>query len=370
MAGVPVGRREVGQQPRAEERETTADEVVDDDPAPRHTGHLAQQGRRLVGLQVMDDERRVDDVERPVGVGERPAVADVQLEPGRARHPSVGGGRGVEDLGPAVDAGQAPVAPGPAGRARAARAARRRRPSRRRGCGPAPRPPWRPGPPRWPGRTSPRRRASGWRAGGHGDSRRASRGRRAGRRAAPPPRRGVPRRQATARADGRPDVARESRRPRRRVQCRRCRASVAACSCCRSSSWALFAVRRAGLGGQRARHVAGPEPARPRCERVRRPGAPARARASIEITGTYDAATKAAVTAFQAAHTLTANGIVAAVHVGGARRPGQAGRHGRGRAARVQRLLVAKRHDQPVDHGRVRVRSPATASPPSRRTTG
>ncbi len=38
------------------------------------------------GVEVVEDERGVGDVERAVGVGERPAVADVELEPGRDGH--------------------------------------------------------------------------------------------------------------------------------------------------------------------------------------------------------------------------------------------------------------------------------------------
>ena len=69
--------------------EPAAIEVVDDDAEPRHARHLAEQGDRLVGRQVVEHQRGMGDVERPVGVGERPAVADVQLEP-VGRRPGAG----------------------------------------------------------------------------------------------------------------------------------------------------------------------------------------------------------------------------------------------------------------------------------------
>jgi peptidoglycan hydrolase-like protein with peptidoglycan-binding domain len=91
------------EKPRAKEREPPAPQVVDDDPEPGDARQLAQQGNRLVGLQVMDDQRDVGDVERPVGVGERPPVADVELQPIDGREVRVGEHRCSEDRRLAVE---------------------------------------------------------------------------------------------------------------------------------------------------------------------------------------------------------------------------------------------------------------------------
>jgi peptidoglycan hydrolase-like protein with peptidoglycan-binding domain len=66
--------------------------------------------------------------------------------------------------------------------------------------------------------------------------------------------------------------------------------------------------------------------------------------ATVEITGTFDAATKSAVASFQAAHALTANGIVAGATWEALVVPVKQGDSGEAVSA-VQRLLVAKRHE-------------------------
>ena len=57
----------------------------------------------------------MDDVERAVGVGERPAVADPERQPGRAGHAGRGQRRRREDLGPAVEPDDVEGPPVPAG---------------------------------------------------------------------------------------------------------------------------------------------------------------------------------------------------------------------------------------------------------------
>ncbi len=91
-------------QPRADPAEPAPIEVVDDDAQPCDPGHLAEQENGLVGREVVEDHRGVDDVERTVGVGERAPVADVKLEARRRGHGRPGHDGRREDLGPAVDA--------------------------------------------------------------------------------------------------------------------------------------------------------------------------------------------------------------------------------------------------------------------------
>ena len=56
-------------------------EVVDDDPEPGDAGHLGQDLDRRIGLQVVDQERGVRDVEGAIRIRDRSAVADLMSRP-------------------------------------------------------------------------------------------------------------------------------------------------------------------------------------------------------------------------------------------------------------------------------------------------
>ena len=66
------------------QKQPAADEVVDDDAEPGDAAELAQERDRVGGLEVVEDERAVGDVERAVGVGERAPVGDREAQSGDA----------------------------------------------------------------------------------------------------------------------------------------------------------------------------------------------------------------------------------------------------------------------------------------------
>ena len=105
----------MAQQPRADPGQPTTDEVVHDDPAPRDAAHLPQERDRRGRVEMVEEQRRVRDVEGTIGEGERTAVPDVQLEPRRHPQAWLAHDRGGQDLGAAVDAGHPKVAAVPGG---------------------------------------------------------------------------------------------------------------------------------------------------------------------------------------------------------------------------------------------------------------
>jgi len=105
VACVPVRRQQVAHEPGTDPRRTAAHEIIDHDPKPRDAAHLGEEGARGPRIKMVDDKGRVDDIERPVRVGQRKAVAELEYQfPGRDR-PRVCDGRRRKDLRPAVDAG-------------------------------------------------------------------------------------------------------------------------------------------------------------------------------------------------------------------------------------------------------------------------
>ena len=79
-------------------------QVVDDDPEPGHAGHLSQQGWGAIGIEVMEDQGRVDDIEGAVGVGERSPITEFEREPVRRRHRGRRDPGGRQHFRAAVDA--------------------------------------------------------------------------------------------------------------------------------------------------------------------------------------------------------------------------------------------------------------------------
>ena len=209
---------------------------------------------------MVDDERRVGDVERAVGVGQRPAVADDELEAGDAvdRGPRDPGG--LDHLGPLVDRGDLhrPPAPGGVGQQRSSGCRRRR--CRRRSASAARR--GRPAARSRAGSAAPRR-AAGSTAAGRAGCRRAPRGPRAARRAAPPHRRGVPSEEATSALGAAGTLGAMARPPARRPAL--APAILATLAIARPR-------RRTRQRGDR-RRVPRPERGRPRHGRRRDPGA-------------------------------------------------------------------------------------------------
>ena len=83
VARVPVaGRRR--EQARGHPVEPGPDEVVHDDAAAREPRRLREERDGLRRLEVVDEQRRVDDVERAIRPGQRPPVADHQLQARRS----------------------------------------------------------------------------------------------------------------------------------------------------------------------------------------------------------------------------------------------------------------------------------------------
>ncbi len=81
MPGVPIAGQQVADEPGAEPAEASPIEVVDDDTEPGHAGHLGQDLDRRIGLQVVDQERGVRDVEGAIGIRDRSAIAELDVQP-------------------------------------------------------------------------------------------------------------------------------------------------------------------------------------------------------------------------------------------------------------------------------------------------
>ena len=103
VSGEPVSRQKVAHQPGTEPGHPAAIEIVDDDAEAGDPSHFRQQTRRRGRVEVVQHERRMRDVERAVGEGKRPAIADVQLKTvGHGQSGPCDRGR-RKDLGPAVE---------------------------------------------------------------------------------------------------------------------------------------------------------------------------------------------------------------------------------------------------------------------------
>ena len=104
MAGVPIAREEMPDQPGSDPPEPGAIQVVDDDAEARDSAHLGKHRDRFVWSQVVDHQRTVDDIERTVFERQPQAVAKEYLELRGGGHGRIRANGRVEDLGPAVEA--------------------------------------------------------------------------------------------------------------------------------------------------------------------------------------------------------------------------------------------------------------------------
>lgn len=103
VASECVPRQGMQEQPGADPSQPASGEVVQDDPAPGDPGHLADEGERLAGVEVMEDKGCMGDVEGAVLEWQPAAVGDAKRELvlGEERRP--GARRGSQHLCPVVD---------------------------------------------------------------------------------------------------------------------------------------------------------------------------------------------------------------------------------------------------------------------------